>query len=190
MSMGWFPDGPAIYCSEGCRRKGRAAKQAAQTAGFAESSENIGRAIKLVGIALIFLVTLFVVLCYKFPKFLAQKNKKFLYAYIILWAALLVSGTVYFLIIRPNAPIKVEIVSATCETQERFVSILKEAGISGTVIEGEEFTTYSRQARDAVKERNSLFKDSVYFVRLPDSVNAYIWFKTEDQTTAYIYKTE
>jgi hypothetical protein len=187
-----FPDGPDLYCSDGCRRKARAAKQAAQTAGFAESSENIGRAIKLVGIALIALATLLVVLCYKFPKFLAQKNKKFLYAYIILWAALLVSGTVYFLIIRPNAPIKVEIVSATCETQERFVSILKEAGISGTVIEGEEFTTYSRQARDAVKERNkyATFKDSVYFVRLPDSVNVYIWFETENQTTAYIYKTE
>jgi hypothetical protein len=58
------------------------------------------------------------------------------------------------------------------------------------VIEGEEFTTYSRQARDAIKERNATFKDAVYFVRLPDSVNVYVWFKTEDQATAYVYKTE
>jgi hypothetical protein len=89
--------------------------------------------------------------------------------------------------------IKIDVVSVTCETQEKFVSILNEAGISGTVIEGEEFTTYSRQARDAVKEREgkyATFKDCVYFVRLPDSVNAYIWFKTEDQATAYVYKTE
>jgi hypothetical protein len=86
--------------------------------------------------------------------------------------------------------IKIDIVSASCETQERFVSILNEAGVSGTMIEGEEFTTYSQQALDAVKERNSLFKDSVYFVRLPDSVNAYIWFKTEDQIRAYVYKTK
>jgi hypothetical protein len=52
---------------------------------------------------------------------------------------------------------------------------------------------YSRQARDAVKERKkySTFKDSVYFVRLPDnSVNVYVWFKTEDQATAYVYKTK
>jgi hypothetical protein len=83
-------------------------------------------------------------------------------------------------------------VSASCETEEKVVSILKEAlsGVSATVIEGEEFTTYSQQARDAVKERNSTFKDSVYFVRLPESVNVYIWFKTEDSITAYVYKTK
>jgi hypothetical protein len=42
-------------------------------------------------------------------------------------------------------------VSATCETQEKFVSILNKAlsGVSATVIEGEEFTTYSQQALDA-----------------------------------------
>jgi hypothetical protein len=57
------------------------------------------------------------------------------------------------------------------------------------VIEGEEFTTYSLQAFDVVKERRSTFKDSVYFVRLPDSVNVYVWFKTEDQASAYVYKT-
>jgi hypothetical protein len=91
--------------------------------------------------------------------------------------------------------IKIKIVSASCETQERFVSILEEAlsGVSATVIEGEEFTTYSQQAHDAVKEREGeygLFKDAVYFVRLPDSVNVYVWFKTEDQATAYVYKTK
>ncbi|MDR0585589.1 MAG: hypothetical protein LBG57_14740 [Treponema sp.] len=90
---------------------------------------------------------------------------------------------------------KIKIVSASCETQEEFVSLLKEAlsGVSATVIEGDEFTTYSRQARDAVKEREgkySTFKDSVYFVRLPDSVNVYVWFESEDQATAYVYKTK
>jgi hypothetical protein len=52
--------------------------------------------------------------------------------------------------------IKIKIVLASCETQEEFASILKEAlsGVSTTVIEGEEFTTYSQQARDAVKEGN------------------------------------
>jgi hypothetical protein len=79
--------------------------------------------------------------------------------------------------------------------QEEFVSILNKAlsGVSATVLEGEEFTTYSRQAHDAVKEREGeygLFKDAVYFVRLPDSVNAYVWFKTEDQATVYVYKTK
>jgi hypothetical protein len=90
---------------------------------------------------------------------------------------------------------KIDIVSASCETQEKFVSIVKEAlsGISATKIEGEEFTTYSQQALDAVKEREGkygLFKDAVYFVRLPDSVNVYVWFKTEDDATAYVYKTK
>jgi hypothetical protein len=64
-------------------------------------------------------------------------------------------------------------------------------GVSGTVIKSEEFTTYSVQARDVVKEREGeygLYKDSVYFVRFPDNVNVYIWFKTENQTTAYVYK--
>jgi hypothetical protein len=91
--------------------------------------------------------------------------------------------------------VKIDIVSASCETEEKFVSIVKEAlsGVSGTTIEGEEFTAYSQQAHDAVKKREGeygLFKDSLYFVRLPDSVNAYIWFKTEDQIKAYVYKTE
>jgi hypothetical protein len=90
---------------------------------------------------------------------------------------------------------KIKIVSATCETEEDFVSILKEtlSGVSATKIEGEEFTTYSRQARDAVKERGgkyATFKDSVYFLRLPDSVNVYVWFVTEDQATACVYKIE
>jgi hypothetical protein len=90
---------------------------------------------------------------------------------------------------------KIDIVSASCETQEKFASILNEklSEVSATVIEGEEFTTYSGQARDAVKKREGeygLFKDAVYFVRLPDSVNVYLWFKTEDDLTAYVYKTK
>jgi hypothetical protein len=87
---------------------------------------------------------------------------------------------------------KIKIVSASCEKQEEFVSIINKAlsGVSATVVEGEEFTTYSQQARDAVIERDSTFKDSVYFVRFPDSVNVYLWFKTEDETKAYVYKTK
>ena len=87
---------------------------------------------------------------------------------------------------------KINVVSASCETQERFVSILEKAlsEVSGTLIEGEEFITYSDQAIDAVKKRDSLLKDSVYFVRLPDNVNVYVWFKTEKDVTAYAYKTK
>jgi hypothetical protein len=118
-----------------------------------------------------------------------------LYAYIITWAVLIAGTVIYFSFFSPEAvsDTKTEIVSASCETQEEFVLILQKAssGESWTVIEGEEFTIYSQQARDAVKERNkySTFKDSVYFVRLPDSVNVYIWFETEDEATAYVYKT-
>lgn len=92
---------------------------------------------------------------------------------------------------------KIKIVSASCETEERFVSILKEASskakASWTVIEGETFATYAGQARDVVKERegeHGLFKDAVYFVQLPDSINAYAWFKTKDDVTLYVYTTE
>jgi hypothetical protein len=87
---------------------------------------------------------------------------------------------------------KIKIVSASCDTQEKFASILKEASSkeSWTHIEGEEFTAYAQQVRDAIVERHSLFKDSVYFVRLPYNVNAYVWFKTEDDVIAYIYETE
>ncbi|MDR0721567.1 MAG: hypothetical protein LBF75_02060 [Treponema sp.] len=154
----------------------------------------MGRALRLIGIAFMALVAVFTVLCYKFPKFLKGKNKKLLYAYIILWVALGVGAIVYFSFFSPEAVsgIKTKIVSASCETQDEFVTILKEASskASWNVIEGEEFTTYSRQARDAVKERNSVLKDAVYLVRLPDKINVYVWFKTEDQITAYVYKTK
>jgi hypothetical protein len=190
MGMGFFSDGPNIYCSDGCRRKAKAAKAARS----AESAADSARAMKLIGIALMVLVTLITALFYAFPKFLAQKNKKFLYAYIITWAVLIAGTVIYFSFFSPEAVsgIKTKIVSASCETEDQFVSILKEASskASWTVIEGEEFTAYSRQARDVVKERNSVLKDAVYFVRLPDSVNVYVWFKTEDQVTAYVYKTE
>jgi hypothetical protein len=158
------------------------------------SARDFGRVIRLLGVGFMALATLFTVLCYRFPKFLKEKNKKLLYAYIILWAVVIAGTGVYFLFFSPEAVsgIKIEIVSASCETQEQFASILKDAlsGVSATVLEGEEFTTYSQQARDAVKERNSLFKDSVYFVRLPDSVNVYVWFKTKDQVRAYVYTTK
>jgi hypothetical protein len=90
---------------------------------------------------------------------------------------------------------KIDIVSASCETPEKFVSIVNEAlsEVSATVIEGEEFTTYSQQAHDAIKKRegeHGTFTDAVYFVRLPDSVNVYVWYKTEDDATAYVYKTK
>jgi hypothetical protein len=184
-----------MYCSAKCERDARAAAKSSSSSG--SSDGNIGRVLKLVGIAFVALVALFTLLCYKFPKFLKEKNKKLLYAYIITWAALIAGTVIYFSFFSPEAVsgIKTKIVSASCETQEEFVSILKEAlsGVSETVIEGEEFTTYSKQARDAVKEREgkyATFKDSVYFVRLPDSVNVYIWFETEDQVTAYVYKTK
>lgn len=91
--------------------------------------------------------------------------------------------------------IKVNFVSGSCYTEEEYLSILVKKGFSGveTVIEGEGFTTYSQQALDAIKGKYSkyrTYKDSVYFVRLPDGVNVYVWFETEDKTTAYVYKTE
>jgi len=88
---------------------------------------------------------------------------------------------------------KIEIVSASCETDKEYVSLVNKAlsKVSVTVLEGEDFTTYANQARDAVIKREGeygLFKDSVYFVKLPDNVNAYIWFKTKDQVAAHVYK--
>jgi hypothetical protein len=187
-----------LYCSAKCQRAAEAAKGSSSSGPIpAGSSSDIGslmRVLKVVGIVFIALVTVVTVLCYKFPKFLKEKNKKYLYAYIITWAVLIAGTVIYFSFFSPEAVsgIKTEIVSASCETEEKFVSILNKAlsGVSATVIEGEEFTTYSQQARDAVKERNSTFKDSVYFVRLPDSVNVYVWFKNADEATAYVYKTK
>jgi hypothetical protein len=117
-----------------------------------------------------------------------------LYAYIIAWAVLAAGTVIYFSFFSPEAVsgIKTKIVSSSCETEDQFVSILKEAASkeSWTVIEGEEFTAYSQEALDVVKERHSSFRDSVYLARLPDSVNVYVWFKTEDQASAYVYTTE
>jgi hypothetical protein len=175
------------YCSTKCMQQGEAA-------GRAESVENLGRAFRLVGIAFIALATVLTAVFYAFPKFLMKKNKKFLYAYIITWAVLIVGAIIYFSFFSPEAisGIKTKIVSASCETQEEFVAILGEASSkeSWIKIEGEEFTTYAQQARGAVVEKNSVLKDAVYFVRLPDNVNAYVWFKTEDDVIAYIYETE
>jgi hypothetical protein len=156
-----------IYCSAGCERKARAAQGSSSNGGASPISRSTVVNLKdnIGGIKLAIPIIVIMI--------------------IIGLIGLAVNG-----IRNAFSDIKIDVVSASCETQEKFVSILKEAGVSGTVIEGEEFTTYSQQALDAVKERNSLFKDSVYFVRLPDSVNAYIWFKTEDQIRAYVYKTK
>jgi hypothetical protein len=192
------------YCSEGCERKGLAAAKSSSSRGPVGAttpidSDSLWRALRLIGIAFVALVTVIVVLCYKFPKFLKEKNKKFLYAYIIAWAVLIGGTVVYFSFFSPEAVarIKTKIVSTSCETQEEFITILKKVSskvaskASWTALGGEEFTIYSQQALGAVKEKegeDGLFKDAVYFVRLPESVNVYIWFKTKDQTAAYVYK--
>jgi len=99
--------------------------------------------LKLVGIVFVALVTVITVLCYKFPKFLKEKNKKFLYAYIITWVLLIAGTVVYFSFFSPEAVsgIKVKIVSASCETEDEFVSIVKKdiSGASITVLEGVRF---------------------------------------------------
>jgi hypothetical protein len=184
------------YCSAKCEQAALAAKDSSSSY-QGKDIDSLVRVLKLLGIVFIAIVAVFTALCYKFPKFLAQKNKKFLYAYIIAWAVLAAGTVIYFSFFSPEAVsgIKTKIVSASCETEEKFVSILKEAASkeSWTVIEGEEFTAYSQEALDVVKEREgkyATFKDSVYLVNLPDSVNVYVWFKTEDQATAYVYKTE
>ncbi|WP_461255063.1 hypothetical protein [Treponema sp. R80B11-R83G3] len=190
--------GNTAYCSDGCYRKAKAANKAkeAETAEAASRSiANIGYLLKLIGIVFVALVVAITFLFYKFPKFLYGKNKKFLYAYIITWAVLIAGTVIYFSFFSPEAVsgIKTKIVSATCETDEKFVSIAKEAvsGLSITVLEGEEFTTYSQLALNTVKERNKTysFNNSVFFVRLPDSVNVYLWFKTKDDIRAFVYKT-
>jgi hypothetical protein len=92
------------YCSQGCWRKAKEARASSRSPvrGASLSNGDLTRALKLVGIALMGLVSLFTVLCYTFPKFLKGKNIKFLYAYIILWAVLIVFALIYFLILRPR----------------------------------------------------------------------------------------
>jgi hypothetical protein len=92
---------------------------------------------------------------------------------------------------------KIKVVSMTCDTEEKFVSIVEKAltGVTGTRIQGEEFTAYAQQARAAIKKRDNnsttlKYKDHVYFVTLPDKVNVYMWFETETRTPSYIYKLE
>lgn len=118
-----------------------------------------------------------------------------MYAYIITWAVLIAGTVVYFSFFSPEAVsgIKIKVVSASCVTEEDFASLFQKSisGVSVSMIQGEEFNTYSRQARNTIKERykNDTFKDSVYFVRLPNNINAYVWFETEDKARAYVYKT-
>jgi hypothetical protein len=76
------------YCSEKCHQAGHAADAARISGGSSRASsgadiDSLVRFFKLIGIVFVALAAVFTVLCYKFPKFLAQKNKKFLYAYII-----------------------------------------------------------------------------------------------------------
>ncbi|MCL1958107.1 MAG: hypothetical protein FWF68_00750 [Spirochaetes bacterium] len=170
-----------LYCSARCAR-----------AAGASTGTDISFAI--IGLVLAALAGMFVEVFYKIPKKLKAKNIKFFYAYIITLAVLLIGTVVvYFTFLSPEAVsgIKIKTVSTSCETEENFVSLLQKSlsGVSGTLIEGEEFKTYSQKALKAVIERESLFTDSVYFVKLPDGVNVYVWFKTKDETTGYIYKT-
>lgn len=187
------------YCSNKCKEAAKKAKESSSGGGSSSGysgadSDSLIRGLKLIGIALMAVVTVLTAVFYVFPKFLKGKNKKFLYAYIITWVVLIAGAAVYFSFFSPKAVsgIKIEIVSASCKTEEEFVSLFKESisGVSVTMLEGEEFATYANQALNAVKERNSSFNDSVYFVRLPDSVNAYLWFETKDQPKGYIYRTK
>jgi len=183
-----------LYCSAKCQLAAQEGKKAAKAAQSAETAKHMEGMLKLIGIIFIALVGLFTILCYKFPKFLKEKNKKLLYAYIIAWVVLIAGVVVYFSFFSSEAVsgIKIKVVSVSCQTEEEFVTLVKEAlsKVSVTTIQGDDFAKYSRQARDAVKERNKYdtFKDSVYFVKLPDKVNVYIWFETKDKPMAYVYR--
>lgn len=187
-----------MYCSRKCEidvKAGKVANDAAQKAAVTEQVANFGRVLKIIGIAFMALVTVLTAVFYLFPKFLKGKSKKLLYTYIIIWIILIAGVAVYFLFFSPEAisGIKIKIVSASCDTSEKFTSIVNKAltGVAVTYVEGEEFITYSQQAYNTVKEREgkySTVKDCVYFVRFPDKVNGYIWFNTEDEAFAYIYK--
>jgi hypothetical protein len=162
--------GHTAYCSDGCLRKAQAAgstfggPKAHGTLGKAQGAKPIPLYLIIPAIGIILLIGII---------------------------GLAVNG-----IRNAVSDTKIEVVSASCDTQEKFVSIIEKAlsGVSASVIEGEEFTTYAYQARDAIKKREgkyaAAFKDSVYFVKLPGSVNVYIWFETEDVTTAYVYKVK
>jgi len=195
-------DGSNAYCSNKCYEAAKSAK--GSSSGGVKLGPNgtdaasLGRVLKLVGMVFVALFAVITVLCYTFPKFLKSKSKKLLYAYIIVWAVLLVSAAVYLFVLRPNmdgirntfSDTKVETVSTSCETEEQFVSIVKNAlsGVSAAKLEGEEFSTYSGQAVDAVKERHATPENSVYFVRFPDNVNVYLWFEGTTPSQAYVYR--
>jgi hypothetical protein len=180
------------YCSKQCTTMAKARQGSSSGGSSGGDMASLGRGLKYIGMIFIAVGIIFYFLCYKFPKFLMSKSKKLLYAYIITWVVLIGGAVIYFSFFSPEAVsgIKTEIVSASCETEERFLSILKEAlsKVSYTRIEGEEFTAYSTQAHNVVKERNSVFNDAVYSVKLPDRVNVYVWFKTKDDATVFAYK--
>jgi hypothetical protein len=183
------------YCSRKCEAAAKGAGGSSSSGSSGGGSDSLVRILKLIGIVFAALAVVFTVLCYKFPKFLKGKNKKFLYAYIIAWVVLIAGAVVYFSFFSPEAVsgIKVKTVSTSCETQEKFVSLVNDAlsGVSITVLDGEEFTAYYKQAINAVIEKegkDATFKDVVYFVRLPDSVNVYIWIKNNEQIAAHVYR--
>ena len=158
-----------IYCSAKCERSAEAARDATRSFSFGSSSSASSSA-----------------------AFGGRMTLAIPFLGIILVIGLI--GLAVDRVKNAFSSIKIDTVSANCTTGTAFVSIVEKAlsGVLVTEIDGEEFTTYSRQAFDAVKERGgkySTFKDTVYFVKLPDKVNVYIWFQTEDQASALVYKT-
>lgn len=61
----------------------------------AESWASVGRGLKYIGIALAALVSACVLVFYKFPKSLKQKSIKLFYAYIIMWAVIIIGVVIY-----------------------------------------------------------------------------------------------
>jgi hypothetical protein len=96
---------PHIFCSAKCERDAQAAKRASSSSSAASAGESIGslvRFFKIIGVVLVALGTALTMVFYVFPKFLKGKNIKFLYAYIILWAVIIVFSLIYFFVISPR----------------------------------------------------------------------------------------
>jgi hypothetical protein len=85
------------YCSNKCYEASKASGSSSSLGPV--SGGDMGsliRSLKYIGIALIAVAGFITILCYKFPKFLYEKNKKFLYAYIITWAVLIAGTALQF----------------------------------------------------------------------------------------------
>lgn len=93
---------------------------------------------------------------------------------------------------------EINMISFPCETEKAFVSIIKgvlseKTYTTFTMIEDEEYNTYSKQAYDAVIKRGGIFakhKDKAYYLILSDNVNVFIWFKNEKQTIPLVFKLD